>query len=126
MTVDSVIESVFEGRAMARVKQFTCLAPAILLLAPMPRLCAQPPNAPLPTTDTLQEQALVTPNSPTAQPSSSDPFPVLPKGKVDLYYLGFENKQAGYDQGAGYELRHSLGTRLWGRPLPWEYNMEYV
>jgi hypothetical protein len=54
------------------------------------------------------------------------PFPVLPKGNVDLYYLGFENKQAVYDQGAGYELRHSLGTRLWGRPLPWEYNMAYV
>ena len=54
------------------------------------------------------------------------PFPVLPKGNVDLYYLGFENKQAVYDQGKGYELRHSLGTRLWGRPLPWEYNFEYV
>jgi hypothetical protein len=54
------------------------------------------------------------------------PLPLLPQGNIDLYYLGFENKQALYVQGPGYELRHSLGTRLWGRPLPWEYNLEYV
>jgi hypothetical protein len=54
------------------------------------------------------------------------PLPVLPDGNVDLYYLGFENKQAVYDQGRGSELRHSVGTRVWGRPLPWEYNFEYV
>jgi hypothetical protein len=53
------------------------------------------------------------------------PLPLLPKGNVDLYYLGFENKDAVYVQGAGYELRHTVGTRLWGRPLPWEYNLEY-
>jgi hypothetical protein len=53
------------------------------------------------------------------------PLPLLPKGNVDLYYLGFENKDAVYVQGPGYELRHTLGTRLWGRPLPWEYNLEY-
>jgi hypothetical protein len=54
------------------------------------------------------------------------PLPLLTQGNIDLYYLGFENKQAVYVQGRGYELRHSLGTRLWGRPLPWEYNLEYV
>jgi len=54
------------------------------------------------------------------------PLPFLNQGNVDLYYLGFENKQAQYVQGAGYELRHSLGTRLWGKPMPWEYNLEYV
>jgi hypothetical protein len=53
------------------------------------------------------------------------PLPLLPKGNIDLYYLGFENKDAVYAQGPGYELRHTLGTRLWGRPLPWEYNLEY-
>ncbi len=53
------------------------------------------------------------------------PLPLLPKGNIDLYYLGFENKDAVYAQGPGYELRHTLGTRLWGRPLPWEYNVEY-
>jgi hypothetical protein len=54
------------------------------------------------------------------------PLPFLNQGNVDLYYLGFENKQALYVQGPGSELRHSLGTRLWGKPLPWEYNLEYV
>ena len=54
------------------------------------------------------------------------PLPLLPQGNVDLYYLGFENKRALYVQGPGYELRNSLGTRLWGRPMPWEYNLEYV
>jgi hypothetical protein len=54
------------------------------------------------------------------------PFALLPKGNIDLYYLGFENEQAVYVQGSGAELRHSLGTRLWGSPLPWEYNLEYV
>lgn len=54
------------------------------------------------------------------------PLAVLPDGHTDLYYLGFENKQATYDQGKGGELRHSLGTRIWGRPMPWEYNLEYV
>ena len=53
------------------------------------------------------------------------PLPLLPQGNVDLYYLGFENKDAVYAQGPGYELRHTLGTRLWGKPLPWEYNLEY-
>jgi hypothetical protein len=54
------------------------------------------------------------------------PVALLPEGHVDLYYLGFENQQAVYAQGTGYELRHTLGTRLWGAPLPWEYNLEYV
>ena len=53
------------------------------------------------------------------------PLPLLPEGHVDLYYLGFENQDAVYVQGPGYELRNTLGTRLWGRPLPWEYNLEY-
>jgi hypothetical protein len=40
------------------------------------------------------------------------PLALLPEGNVDLYYLGFENKQAVYVQGTGYELRNSLGARL--------------
>jgi hypothetical protein len=53
------------------------------------------------------------------------PLPLLPEGHIDLYYLGYENKDAVYVQGPGHELRHTLGTRLWGSPLPWEYNLEY-
>ncbi|MBV8229107.1 MAG: alginate export family protein [Planctomycetaceae bacterium] len=54
------------------------------------------------------------------------PLAVVPDGHADLYYLGYENDLAVYNQGTGRELRHSLGTRIWGRPMPWEYNGEYV
>jgi hypothetical protein len=54
------------------------------------------------------------------------PLPILPDGHTDLYYLGYQNKRAVYEQGQGQELRHSLGTRIWGAPMPWEYNLEYV
>src|SRR5579863_5996427 len=56
---------------------------------------------------------------------SVHPFALLPKGHIDLYYLGYENTQAVYIEGNGTEVRHTLGTRLWGAPLPWEYNVEY-
>ena len=42
------------------------------------------------------------------------PLPLLPQGHSDLYYLGLDRKQARFDQGGGHELRHSVGTRLWG------------
>jgi hypothetical protein len=54
------------------------------------------------------------------------PFNLLPDGHADLYYLGYENKNGIFDQGTAYELRNSLGTRLWGHPLPWEYDIEAV
>src|SRR5581483_3114576 len=54
------------------------------------------------------------------------PFTLLPYGNIDLYYLGLDRKQARFDQGSGHELRHSIGTRLWGRPQPWDYNFEFV
>lgn len=54
------------------------------------------------------------------------PFAALPDGHADLYYLGYRNNRAEFDQDEGRELRHSLGIRIWGRPMPWEYNCEYV
>ncbi|MGQ0659191.1 MAG: alginate export family protein [Chromatiales bacterium] len=54
------------------------------------------------------------------------PLSFLPGGHADLYYLGFENKKAVFDQGVSRESRHSLGTRLWGRSLPWEYDAEAI
>jgi len=54
------------------------------------------------------------------------PFALLPHGHTDLYYLGYENHMAQFDQGMAYELRHSLGMRLWGQPLPWEYDVELI
>lgn len=56
---------------------------------------------------------------------SVHPASTLPAGIVDLYYLGYQNEEAVFVQGPGAELRHTLGTRIWGRPLPWEYNLEY-
>ena len=54
----------------------------------------------------------------------SDPFHPLPKGKVDLYYLGIDRKRARFDQGIGRESRHSIGARIWGRTKDWDYNTE--
>jgi hypothetical protein len=54
------------------------------------------------------------------------PFRVLPKGKVDLYYLGLDRKRARFDQGIGRELRHSIGARIWGKTGYWDYNTELV
>jgi hypothetical protein len=54
------------------------------------------------------------------------PWNLLPDGHADVYYLGFENRRAVFEQGKGYELRHTVGTRLWGNPLPWKYNVELI
>jgi hypothetical protein len=40
------------------------------------------------------------------------PFRPLPKGKVDLYYLGLDRKVARFDQGIGREVSHSIGARI--------------
>jgi hypothetical protein len=53
-------------------------------------------------------------------------WPLLPDGHIDLYYLGFENRHAVFEQATGHELRHTLGTRIWGNPLPWKYNFEFI
>jgi len=50
----------------------------------------------------------------------------LPKGKVDLYYLGLETDTARFDQGTAREVRHTIGTRLSGDKSGWDYNYEFV
>ncbi len=57
---------------------------------------------------------------------ATGPFRALSQATLDLYYLGYENHEAVYEQGPGNELRHTLGTRLAGKPMPWEYNLEYA
>jgi hypothetical protein len=47
-------------------------------------------------------------------------------GNLDVYYLGFENEGARFDQGSGHEERHSFGTRIWGELSGWDYNFEFV
>jgi len=50
---------------------------------------------------------------------------VAPVLDVDAYYLGFSRQDAKFDTGLiAHELRHSLGTRLWGRADGWDYNLE--
>ena len=44
--------------------------------------------------------------------------------KVDLYYLGIYREQVIFDQGAGDEVRHAFGTRLWGQRMGFDYNFE--
>jgi Alginate export len=43
---------------------------------------------------------------------------------IDLYYIGFENDSATYDQGSGQEERHTLGSRIFGQQGLWDWNFE--
>jgi hypothetical protein len=52
------------------------------------------------------------------------PFPLLPEGNLDLYYLGSYRSKAAFDQGAARETRQSVGTRLWRSATPLDYNFE--
>lgn len=54
------------------------------------------------------------------------PLPRIPKGNIDLYYVGYYNREAHFDQGTAPETRHSVGTRLWGSPKPFDYNFELI
>jgi len=54
------------------------------------------------------------------------PFPILPAGDVDLYYMGLDNKLGTYDKGSGREQRETIGTRLWGSTEHWDYNDEFT
>jgi Alginate export len=54
------------------------------------------------------------------------PFRLLPKGNVDLYYMGLDNKSVPFDsEGTGREQRETIGTRLWGTTDHWDYNDEF-
>jgi hypothetical protein len=54
------------------------------------------------------------------------PLPVIPKGNIDLYYLGYHNAEASFNQGTASETRHSVGTRLWRTAMPIDYNFEFI
>ena len=47
-------------------------------------------------------------------------------GNLDLYYLGLWKKKVAFDNGAGEELRHSVGIRAWGGSARWQYDLEGV
>jgi Alginate export len=49
----------------------------------------------------------------------------LGKGSgIDLYYIGYENEAAVFNQGTGEERRHTLGTRIFGTARGWDWNFE--
>ena len=54
------------------------------------------------------------------------PVSWLPGGNIDLYYLGLDRHSAHFDQGTAHEIRHSVGTRVWGKKAGWDYNFEFV
>jgi hypothetical protein len=54
------------------------------------------------------------------------PMPRLPRSHFDLYYLGFDHKNARYTQGSGREQRETLGVRLWSHTPSWDYDFEYT
>lgn len=55
--------------------------------------------------------------------ATADKFLSCP-GNLDLYYLGYENKEATFVQGTAHEDRHSLGARYWGESGNWSWNWE--
>ncbi len=56
----------------------------------------------------------------------SHSFPLVPRANVDLYYLGFDHKQARYQQGTGREQRETVGARLWSHTATCDYDFEYT
>jgi hypothetical protein len=57
---------------------------------------------------------------------SVSPLPVISEGNIDLYYLGYHNRDASFDQGSASETRHSIGARLWRTTMPIDYNFEFI
>jgi hypothetical protein len=45
-------------------------------------------------------------------------------GGIDLYYLGYRNDRASFEQGTGREQRHTLGSRVFGASGGWHWNLE--
>lgn len=45
---------------------------------------------------------------------------------IDFYYFGLQRKNAEYDDAAGHEIRHSIGTRIWRKNYDWNYDVEVV
>jgi hypothetical protein len=43
---------------------------------------------------------------------------------LDLFYIGYGNKAAEFNQGDGREVRHTLGTRFFGTSGPWKWDIE--
>ncbi|CCQ91022.1 conserved exported hypothetical protein [Nitrospina gracilis 3/211] len=44
----------------------------------------------------------------------------------DLYYVGLNHEAHAFDQGIANETRHTVGTRIWGKEGPLDYDFEFV
>ena len=55
-------------------------------------------------------------------------LPLPPGGQIDLelYYLGFRDPDATYEQGSGLEVRHTVGARLELAAAGWDANVEAI
>jgi hypothetical protein len=51
-------------------------------------------------------------------------LPIL--NNADVYYFGLLKKNAKFDDGAGREVRHSVGSRIWATKKFWRYDVEGV
>jgi Alginate export len=49
---------------------------------------------------------------------------ISPEAGLDLYYIGYRNTDAEFNQGSGDELRHTLGSRFFGEAQGWDWNFE--
>jgi alginate export protein len=49
---------------------------------------------------------------------------ISPAAGADLYYIGYENDRGVFNQGQGYELRHTLGARFFGARGSWSWDQE--
>ena len=54
------------------------------------------------------------------------PIRFVPGLKADFYYLGLARENAKFARGMADEVRHSLGTRLFGRRGTLDWNFEFV
>lgn len=43
---------------------------------------------------------------------------------LEVFYVGRSLRGALYGTGVGDESRHSVGARVWGRPVPWDYSVQ--
>lgn len=54
------------------------------------------------------------------------PLPFIPGLKADFYYLGLSREHAKFARGTADEVRHSLGTRLFGKRGALDWNFEFA
>jgi hypothetical protein len=57
---------------------------------------------------------------------TTGPLPFIPGLKADLYCLGISRENASFSRGMADELRHSLGTRLFGKHDALDWHFEFV